>query len=225
VIPRRRRRDRFGWSKAHRDQLMSGWDYLNQAWRGGKWRSFDATDYPPQVCDEMLECWKECGDDLLVQAKPGTRPWGWWLFDSPARREEDIEETRQLFQMGELIPDETEAVRQEAIKADAEMHRMMWHNSHKFRRTWRFWTFVTSEDRDHSMFESSQLIRMGVLTAGEQRILDEPRMATLGHLGDWCDRVFIHIEQPERELLGLDNEAARRWDAECEREATELAAQ
>ena len=148
------------WTRAHRDQLRTGWDFLGQAWHGGKWRSFDATDYPPEVCADMLNCWQEHRAEILADTPAGKRPHGWWLFDSPARRDEEVEEVRQLYELGIMPPEEIEEIRRQAVEADRTLHVQAWCGQ-KFRRSWVFWTFVSDQARDPSRFESSQLLKMG----------------------------------------------------------------
>lgn len=40
--------------------------------------------------ESIRRAWLECRSQLLpewIRANPGTRPWAWWQFDAPARRE------------------------------------------------------------------------------------------------------------------------------------------
>ncbi len=76
--PHRRRR---AWTNLHRLQLLHGHDFV-----GGAFGSGDAFDV-----DQAREAWSDLRDELLadhVREHPGTRPWGWWAFDTrePMRR-------------------------------------------------------------------------------------------------------------------------------------------
>ena len=132
---------------------------------------------------------------------PGRRHPLWWRHDSPEPRDESGNEYLQLKALGVLKDDEIAELKRQAAESDRKLHC----NPHTnlptpFRRPPSFWEFVASEPRDESAFESSQLIRLGVLTDLEQRILDDPRAAAaiLPGRGN-C----YHLPDDERELLGL----------------------
>jgi hypothetical protein len=58
--------------------------------RHDMWECFKLTG--PRVRAALREVWREVADDLLDQwiaERPGTRPYGWWLFDAPRWRPED----------------------------------------------------------------------------------------------------------------------------------------
>ena len=55
----------------------------------------------------MREAWEDCKSEIMTAwDKPGRRPWAWWLFDSPAPRDDDISQATQLKNLGILKGDE-----------------------------------------------------------------------------------------------------------------------
>jgi len=45
----------------------------------------DATARPPDL-EYLRGAWAELADDLMATAKPGCRPWAWWVFAPDAPR-------------------------------------------------------------------------------------------------------------------------------------------
>jgi hypothetical protein len=60
---------------------------------------------------ERLECWRQNRERLMAGAEAGWRPTGWWDYESPAERDHSVFEPIQLYEMGELRPDEIAAAR------------------------------------------------------------------------------------------------------------------
>src|SRR4051794_4191474 len=56
------------------------------------------------------ERWQRWRDELMAKCRAGTRPPEWWEYESPEPRSDDrdLPESIQLFDMGELRPDEIE---------------------------------------------------------------------------------------------------------------------
>lgn len=86
--PRSRRisRQHRGWTEHHIYQLGHGFDYWGTAFGD----NIDVGTNPRKELDleAAREGWEELGEDVLanwIAEKPGTRPWGWWLFDAPQR--------------------------------------------------------------------------------------------------------------------------------------------
>jgi hypothetical protein len=106
-------------------------------------------------------------------------------------------------------------LRQAAVEENKWLHESPWHHGLPFRRSAIFWMFLAGEPRDETIYESSQLTRMGELTSVEKQILDSPENATGARkpviLPNRCR--FYYMPAGERELLGL----SAGHDAETER--------
>ena len=75
-VKRKAHRRRCEWTDLHRLQLLHGHDFLGDAF--GNDEAFDA--------DCARDAWNDLGDEVLaehIREHPGTRPWGWWAFESP----------------------------------------------------------------------------------------------------------------------------------------------
>lgn len=74
---------------------------------------------PFRTLDDVRACWKsvreaclELNDDVRdplypIRSEPGRRPWAWWQFDSPERRDPGVNEPEQLRRMGVMGADES----------------------------------------------------------------------------------------------------------------------
>lgn len=81
-VMRRAKQRRAGLTAAHINQLLSGFDLLGTAFGDDKRKPCDR--------DAMRAAWESLRDELLPQwiaEKPGSRPWAWWIFDAPERRQ------------------------------------------------------------------------------------------------------------------------------------------
>jgi hypothetical protein len=136
--------------------------------------------------------------------KPCERHALWWLFTSPAPRDEELEADEQLFAMGVLLEDEIETLKEWAAKENAKLHDMPWHNGLAFRRSWRFWQFVSPEPRDESISEFEQLKRLKELTSLEREIIENPIGACQWKTGRQRTR-FYYLTKEEREAIGFDS--------------------
>lgn len=86
-MPRIKRRAMrmHAWTRQHLHQLCTG--YSSVAGGFGKLQAL----HPEHEFDEdaARACWQEFGARIIahwVELNPGTRPWGWWRWDSPERR-------------------------------------------------------------------------------------------------------------------------------------------
>ena len=83
------------------------------------------TDAPGELTvDELELAWEFQRDRMMqhydsnVQARAGTRPWGWWHFDmGQTMPDGDLAEAARLAELGELRPEELAALREAAIEA------------------------------------------------------------------------------------------------------------
>lgn len=77
-------------------ELWELWrDELMAAWLGtGPWPAL------------LIECWPS----VKANAKPGTRPYAWWRFDSPEPRNDAETQAEQLARLGLLSQSERAAV-------------------------------------------------------------------------------------------------------------------
>lgn len=81
---RRRTKARTEWSTHHKTHLLTGHDFFG---RGFGMRDFDE--------DAARAAWQELSGELLAEhiaAKPFSRPWAWWRFDSPEPRRQVIDD-------------------------------------------------------------------------------------------------------------------------------------
>jgi hypothetical protein len=81
-----------------------------------KRRKGKARDVCPSNFDEdrpiSRERWSRWREKLLANCHPGKRPPEWWAYESPVPRSPDFDlpESIQLYEIGELRPDEIEAL-------------------------------------------------------------------------------------------------------------------
>jgi len=125
-----------------------------------------------------------------------TRPWGWWVFESPLKCRPSRIEGVELYHLGEIS--------KAALQPLLVHERRLEVDRKPFRRSPLWWIFEASEPRDLSRFESSQLSAMGELSAGEKEIIEGDVDA--GQLCNSEEQRFRchHItDDAERELLGL----------------------
>lgn len=80
-MPRLRRtakRQRTGHGERTRERLLTGHDFTF------------LDDRPALDADELRQAWEELRDELLalhIAERPGSRPWAWWQYDAPERRQ------------------------------------------------------------------------------------------------------------------------------------------
>ncbi len=70
-----------GWNPEQIDQLRHGHDFFSDGTAFGREDEFDA--------ELAKACWDELGEAVTnehIEAKPGSRPWAWWLFEAPEPR-------------------------------------------------------------------------------------------------------------------------------------------
>ena len=216
---RRRSRLRHGWTATDRVRLVTGGHYIGSSVLDTRDRNRPA-DAPHRfrreawTADELSSmelAWKYFGDELTAEAienSPGTRPAGWWWFESSKPFDDRVEEPEQLFQMGAMTKDEIKRLR----RADEEIEKresltVSLQRGSLFRRRWSWWHCLAHEQRDPRSTETKQLIATGRLTKLEMAIVNNPRQAFEEHWSQDQPRyVFSHLGEEERTLLGLD------WD-------------
>ncbi|MGA2063174.1 MAG: hypothetical protein ABSG67_22100 [Thermoguttaceae bacterium] len=115
-------------SKRERYVLSHGTDFFCSM-RGFGWvgqvdhrrrypdRVVPRNEIPSWIFAEMKTCWEILREEILSAWNwPGHRPHGWWWFDSPVERDNDISEVEQLRQLGLLTADEEKKLQlQEAV--------------------------------------------------------------------------------------------------------------
>ena len=155
-VKRRGKHRRAGWTEAHREHLLTGYD----------WSAILGGGFGPDPDVAVLgEAWRELRDALLpawIAEHPGRRPWAWWQFDAP--------EPRRRIGTMRLRPGSTwstthrVAVDYEFVAAETA------HTVEVDRRCWfgRPAVLVTLDDFG-AVFESEveYLRRHGLLTSGE----------------------------------------------------------
>ena len=70
-------------SDACREQLLTGHDFFGDGY------GHDAEN-DPTAMERMREDWETHREEMLakwIAERPGSRPWAWWTFDAPTRRE------------------------------------------------------------------------------------------------------------------------------------------
>ena len=197
--PRAQLKSNRGWGEDHFAMLAHGHDYFG-AWH----REWYRQPNRDELLADMHACWQRHGGRIIAEfradliAHDGHYPWGWWQWTSPEPRNENVPEWFQLWKLG--IIDEAEARR----AAEFEIaHDPMagWHGNPAFRRSMGFWCFVTTETRDESICELSQLVRMKILTPREQQFLDGDEKAIRESANS-----LRHLTAEECKLLGIARE-------------------
>lgn len=212
-MPRPRTRSmtaRRGWGSAERSWLEMGYDFVERS----AWHAYDAvaaSEIPKDILADIEGAWRQFGDDLMAEFANdliywcGRRPWGWWAFDAPERRDESRDEREQLEALGLLTAAELSELRQRAESA-GEGNYM---HSDPFRRSWSWWRFVAPERRNRKISEAEQLVRLGgdILNPRERHIVGHKRdfseiQKQFRRLPDDTSHLR-HLSDAERKFLGL----------------------
>ncbi|HIF01038.1 MAG TPA: hypothetical protein EYQ63_29525 [Fuerstia sp.] len=96
------RRRSQGYTASHRLQLRIRWDYFNNAFGNG-----------PDSIAAMKAAWKVLRSSVMeehIHERPGTRPWAWWQFDAPEKRNDNETETEFLRRLSLLTAAELTAL-------------------------------------------------------------------------------------------------------------------
>jgi hypothetical protein len=100
------------WTDGHRRVLCSG----RHTWpRRGDWALVGVStfrdgrpdyDVPPAILASMRQAWSELGELIMRDWSDTTRkPFAFWIFDSPEKRDLAMHEAEQLYQLGLLSDD------------------------------------------------------------------------------------------------------------------------
>jgi hypothetical protein len=75
---------------------------------------------------ELEAAWWRFRDELLADCHPGSRPWGWWIFEAREKPPPgSVEQAVRLAQLGELQPAEIARLRSDAQRFGT-MNRATW---------------------------------------------------------------------------------------------------
>lgn len=135
-------------SDACRQQLLTGHDCFGDGY-------MDDTE-------RMREDWRRFRVELLagwIALRPGTRPFGWWRFDAPARRE-TIDGSDHPFDRLE---------RQERCAVWHAQHPAMRHPERFYELFFGVPCIVVGEGHVHYETERQHLARLNLLTVEEQQ--------------------------------------------------------
>ncbi len=140
-------------SDACREQLLTGHDFFTEGY------GHDAEN-DPTAMERMREDWETHREEMLakwIAEHPGSRPFAWWLFDAPARRETSD---------GSVHPFDRPTRRELCDEWHAQ------HPSEGYDR--RFWdlyygrpAIIVGEGMVHYESERAYLARLGLLTSDE----------------------------------------------------------
>ena len=78
-VRRRAHRQRAAWTDQHRMHLQRGYSFF----------AGEGFARNPDI-EQVRAAWNDLRDEIMaawIEQRPGTRPWGWWAFDGPGRRE------------------------------------------------------------------------------------------------------------------------------------------
>ncbi len=95
-VRRRPKRRRIGYTKGQVEHLLRGYTFLGDDFGREVRGTLDV--------EAMWEAWITLRDELLPQwiaENPGTRPYAWWQFDAPERRQR-IGTRRYLYPLAEI---------------------------------------------------------------------------------------------------------------------------
>ena len=88
----------------------------------------DKTNFPFRSMDAMRAAWIANRPELLASVNPGTRPSGWWLFESREGRDRNGPEALlELIKSGELTEGEAERLR----RLGRELNADYWNVQHE----------------------------------------------------------------------------------------------
>ena len=118
---RKRQAQRSGYTAGHEEQLAFGWPFYEAGFCDVH-PDYLADEERRQVLEQMQQAWpllrQQAFDSFYCLRRIAQRPYGWWLFEAPERRNESETEYQQLDRLGLLSETEKQAYKaQQALYA------------------------------------------------------------------------------------------------------------